>query len=586
MCSLSFKLGFWCHLVVHVSLSLSVFCFRGVQGLSKPSTTRANVCVIGGGVGGLATAGRIAAANPDHRVVLLEKNDNVGGRMQSQTMRIDNINNANETQNSEIFRFDTGPSLLLLKEAYADTFAALGEKMENYVTLLPVNSTLYRVFFEEDCSHIDIKSDKSQDFREALEKIAPGSSVKYTEYLQIAEAFLNFGLPAVIEEKPLSSLPWHLLPAFLWACVRAFPLQSHASVLAKLFHGNKKLISLFSFQDLYVGLSPYEAPAVFSLLCALEFKRGIFYPQGGFGTIAQALETVVKKKRNVEIVKKATVKEFVFATKGGAGVDDNRGSDNTRIEYVNVGMDDDDDDAAANHAVEADVFICNIDVPQTEMQYLPLKSMQDSNTINSRPSCSVISLNFALDVELSQLAHHSIFISKHYDTSWRSVEYPDKAPFLPHAFNFYVHAPSRTDPTACPVGKDAITILVPVPPLSLSPQSTDSKQLIAKVRAAVIQRLENELQVQDLASHIVADIIRHPTTWKEDYNTFRGSVFGIVHSLNQLSVFRPRIKHPKVKNLFRVGASTRPGNGVPLVMIGSKLTAQRVQEEMSSRRKK
>jgi phytoene dehydrogenase-like protein len=35
-------------------------------------------------------------------------------------------------------------------------------------------------------------------------------------------------------------------------------------------------------------------------------------------------------------------------------------------------------------------------------------------------------------------------------------------------------------------------------------------------------------------------------------------------------------EHPTVKGLFFVGASTRPGNGVPLVLTGAQLVADRI----------
>ena len=43
---------------------------------------------------------------------------------------------------------------------------------------------------------------------------------------------------------------------------------------------------------------------------------------------------------------------------------------------------------------------------------------------------------------------------------------------------------------------------------------------------------------------------------------------------------RPRIKHPRMKNVYRVGASIRPGNGVPLVMIGARLVAEQVLKDI------
>lgn len=48
-----------------------------------------------------------------------------------------------------------------------------------------------------------------------------------------------------------------------------------------------RLQAALMFQDLYVGLSPTQAPAVFSLLPATELIDGVHYPIGGFGKVCQ-----------------------------------------------------------------------------------------------------------------------------------------------------------------------------------------------------------------------------------------------------------------------------------------------------------
>ena len=57
-------------------------------------------------------------------------------------------------------------------------------------------------------------------------------------------------------------------------------------------------------------------------------------------------------------------------------------------------------------------------------------------------------------------------------------------------------------------------------------------------------------------------------------------MFGIDHSMSQLALFRPQIRHKNIKDIYRVGASTRPGNGVPSVMIGARLSAQAILEDI------
>ena len=228
-----------------------------------------------------------------------------------------------------------------------------------------------------------------------------------------------------------------------------------------------------------------------------------------------------------------------------------------------------------------------------------------------------MSIHFALNTTLRALSHHTLYLSKHYRSSWATVEQPDSARFSADSFNFYVHAPSRTDPSVCPIGHDAITVLVPVPPLPTPtiPTSTNtatggdsvgsdrtaplSEAEIRVIRDAVLSRLdEMELKYsvtststttdnshthtfisgsgssssvtpyKDIRNNIVHERIVTPIQWHDNYSLYRGSAFGLAHQLTQLSILRPRLRHPRICNLYRVGASVRPGNGVPLVMIG------------------
>lgn len=415
---------------------------------------------------------------------------------------------------------------------------------------------MYRCFFEEDLTHADITAN-STIMEETLEKIESGSFPKFQEYMQIASCFLRFGWPNVIEEKlELSSLP-----DFLSACIRAFPLRSHESVLRDFF-ASPKVRAMLSFQDLYVGLSPSEAPAVFALLQALELEKGIFYPKGGFAEVSAALKKIAEN-HGVQISTDSTVKGLHVQNK--------------RVQQAVVV------DPKGQRIVEANKFVFNGDVPQTEMNLFVDHNMVDTEVVSARPSCGVVSLHFAFNQTLNGLLHHTLFLSDSYDHSWRTVEHPDNASFDPKKFNFYVHAPSRTDPSCCPAGTDAVTVLVPVPPLGMD----DSRKYnTAEIRSAVLSRMEKQLQNMglwqgNLETAIIGEVVNDPSYFKGKYDLFRGSAFGLTHNLRQLSLLRPGFKHPKLSNCYRVGASTRPGNGVPLVMVGAKLAAKTIMEDTS-----
>jgi len=504
-----------------------------------------DIAIIGGGVGGLTTAGFLKHKVGDLKVILLEKNEKCGGRMQSEFL----VGNSNE------YRFDVGPSLLLLPDVYRNTFSQLGVDFDDYLKIERVDP-LYAVYFSDN-SRSEISADINK-MRIEVERLGSGSWEAYLQYIKDAEVFLNFGLQNVIEEK----LSFEYFASFVWASIRNFPLMSHFSMLNKYFKSSK-LRAMMSFQDLYIGLSPYEAPAIFSLLQALEISRGIYYPLGGFTKVAQSLEKVASL-HGTEIIQNCSVLSVDFSS-----------VDECRISYLR-------ENKVSN--IRAKKVISNIDAPEFEKKFIRSSGNRDrvdSRTLSGRPSCGVVSISFALNSTLEPLAHHTIFFSNQFEKSWKVVESPDEAAFDPEACNFYVHAPSRTDATVCPIGHDAITILVPVPPLTLiqssSANTSTSKDITRIVRDTVIRRLQRVPGMPlDIESHIVAESYRSPEVWNRDFGLFRGSAFGLAHSIDQLSFLRPRIRHPHIKALYRVGASSRPGNGVPLVMIGARLTAEKV----------
>ena len=216
-----------------------------------------DIVVIGAGVGGLISSTILQRSGLN--VTLLEKNNVCGGRMNSFSI----------TSNAKDYRFDVGPSLLLLKDIYEKTFNLIGKNISDYIELLPVDP-LYRCYFEEDNSFSDITRDKTK-MEVTLNQIENNGYNNFVQYMNTAKAFLVFGLPVVIEENLNINLV-HMIK-FLLACIKDFPLLSHYHMLSKYFKSDK-LRAMMSFQDLYIGLSPYETPAIFSLLQALELDQG------------------------------------------------------------------------------------------------------------------------------------------------------------------------------------------------------------------------------------------------------------------------------------------------------------------------
>ena len=423
------------------------------------------VVILGGGVGGLVSSSILARNGAE--VHVLEKQGQCGGRMDSDEICVGDSTN--------MYRFDRGPSLLLLPDVYTKTFALLGENLSDHVNLLPVEP-LYRCYFEEDGTIAEISTDPSKMSATAMSIEGEGGYDSFVSYMKTAGDFLRFGLPTVIEEKP----EWQHLGSFLMACIRAFPLLSHATMLQSFFR-SAKMRALMSFQDLYIGLSPYEAPAVFALLQALELERGIYYPEGGFASVARALERIARKN-HVNIETNCSIQAI-------------HTSQNI-IDSVTVVS----TNGTQQH-VHGDIFVTNIDAPEFEQAFVGTSNaaiQQDQQTANGRSSCGIISFNFAFNKELRCLSHHTLYLSKSYQSSWKVVEDPNGAKFDPQNVNFYVHAPSRTENngTVCPIGHDSITVLVPVPPLPITTTTSTASTAtlpgydLAVCRAVVLQKLQ------------------------------------------------------------------------------------------------
>lgn len=212
-------------------------------------------------------------------------------------------------------------------------------------------------------------------------------------------------------------------------------------------------------------------------------------------------------------------------------------------------------------------------------------------------SASVIGFNWAIKGKLN-LLHHNVFLSSDYKGSWDRPTFPEDFD-APKQHNFYVHNPSFTDPSCAPAGCDSVMVLLPV--ANLLEQAARAKkagrpepsleELVAAGRKAVLRRfIEGGICDADIESRIEHEFVIAPADWRDRYNIRHGSVFGLSHDFFQLACFRPPTQTqipgfpdtPKIDGMYYVGASTRPGNGVPLVMMGAKVTYENIVKDTAA----
>src|SRR5512143_3312389 len=132
---------------------------------------RSTALIIGAGLGGIATAARLARQG--YHVTVLEQNAKPGGRC-DQLVR-------------DGHRFDIGPTLFLMPEVFAETYAALGARMEDQLDLRRIDPT-YAVRFD-DGTTLSLTSDMHA-MQTQLEALEPGSFGGLLRYL--AEGHLHY----------------------------------------------------------------------------------------------------------------------------------------------------------------------------------------------------------------------------------------------------------------------------------------------------------------------------------------------------------------------------------------------------------
>jgi phytoene desaturase len=488
--------------------------------------------VIGAGIGGIATAARLAKNG--HDVTVLEKNETPGGRC-NQIVR-------------EGHCFDIGPTLFLMPEVWEETFTALGEKMADHLDLRRIDPT-YKIHFD-DGLQLQLTSNLGK-MQTQLEHVEKTAFTGFLNYIAEGSKHYKVSLDKFVGRN-FYNLFEYFSPGNLPLLFKLKALVKHHANVGRYFK-DERLKAAFTFQNMYLGLSPYEAPATYSLLQYTELAEGVWYPMGGMYAGIQAL-TRVAEKLGVKFIYNAPVKQL--KTTGsqvrGAVLQDGR-------------------------EFSADIFVGNADLPYIYKELLP-KNNEAKKLEDKLYTCSTIMFYWGVDKEYPQIAHHNVFLGGEYKASFDQI-FKDHT--LPEVPSFYVHAPARTDKSAAPLGQDTLYVLVPVGHLDARTQQ-DWEALVDRARETVFTRLAREMGAADLKEHIKFEIVYQPKTWKERFNLEKGAAFGLSHNFWQVGYLRPQNRHKRYKNLYFAGASTHPGTGLPIVLLSARLTTERILKETGS----
>ncbi|KAL8894963.1 MAG: hypothetical protein Q9192_003931 [Flavoplaca navasiana] len=501
--------------------------------------------VVGAGAGGVATAARLAKAGFD--VTVFEKNDFTGGRC--------------SLLRHEGYRFDQGPSLLLLPGLFQETFTDLSTSLSAEGVQLSKCEPNYNIWFA-DSQCFELSTDISRMKRSIEHHEGKAGFERYLSFLQESHRHYEISVAQVLKRN-FTSLVSMLRPRFLRHLLELHPFESIYSRASKYFW-TERLRRVFTFGSMYMGMSPFDAPGTYSLLQYTELAEGIWYPTGGFHSVIAAL---------VRVGERMGVK-YRLSTPISSVKLDAKGKRATGVVLEN------------GETILADVVIINADLVYAYTNLLPQTSYSRSLQKRST-SCSSISFYWAMDRKIPELTTHNIFLAEHYRESFDDIF---KQQLIPKEPSFYLNVPSRIDPTAAPEGKDSIVVLVPVGHLLDEKQGIgrkglvvhskqDWKAMVSKARQTVFATVEARTGAHDLQGALVKEIVNTPQSWKDVFNLDKGAILGLSHSFFNVLCFRPKTKHPSIDRLHFVGASAHPGTGVPIVLAGAKLTSEQVLEE-------
>lgn len=481
------------------------------------------VVIVGAGPGGLASA--MLCRNAGLEVTIVERLDRVGGRCG--TLDIDG------------FTFDTGPTFFLHPEILEQIFATCGYDLWSELEFAHLDP-MYRIVFGAG-GHLDCTAD-AEEMKRQIAALSPADADQF-------EPFFAYNKTKFEHLKPALERPWHGWGDLLKpSTMKLLPhLKPHQSVMADVgsFFRDPRVRLAFTFQSLYLGMSPYNCPSLFSILAFLEYESGVWHPKGGCGAVSQTMARVARQM-GVNIRLNEPVEEILFEGRRAVGV------------------------RTTAETLSCDALVVNADFAQAMTQLVPnhlRRRWTDAKLERKKFSCSTFMLYLGLDGVYDDLPHHTIYISADYDQNIADIV---RRKVLSDDPSCYIQNASVTDPTLAPKGKSTLYVLLPVPHQN---ENVDWSTATPHYRRVALEQLKR-LGLHDIESRIEAEHILTPDGWIQDFNIYKGATFNLSHGFSQLLHLRPQNRFEDLDGVYIAGGGTHPGSGLPVIYEGARISTR------------
>lgn len=484
------------------------------------------VLVVGTGLAGLTTALRLSKLG--YRVEMVEKHHQAGGRL-------------NQLK-KDGFTWDVGPSFFSMSYEFEEFFRFMEmDPPFEFVELDP----LYTVWFRGSGKRYTIYRDLDRlagEFRE----VEPDFKRKMEKLLRSAGKFFHDTDEKVIKKNYDSLLQWLLTLASVPIGHTPKLFRSVWKELDRHFD-SEEVKQIFSLVAFFLGATPYDTPAIYTLLTYTELVHdGYHNVRGGMYRIVEGLLEEMTKRG---IVVHYDTEITGFNRKNGRliSLEDRMGK-----------------------KWEADVFVINSDAAGFRHLVFKRPKFNEQRLDRMKWTLAPFTMYLGVKGKIGGLGHHNYFLGDNFEEYAGKIFKNSISLDKPY---YYVNVNSRFNPEMAPEEHENLFILCPVPDLRFKPDWGDREKLAGDIIADLSER-----SGFDIGANLVTKTIYDPVDWGNMFNLYKGSGLGLAHDLNQIGYFRPKNRDEEFGNVYYAGASTIPGTGLPMTVISSRLVTRRITE--------